>query len=63
MKSLKAEKCNDCWSVEIIDRQTAFSESDVYKLIRQNGLELQNKSYKLNKKGEETDEIIRIFAD
>lgn len=63
MKFLKAEKLKNCWSIEIIDRQIAFTLSDVLKLIRQNGLQIRNKNHKLDKKGESTDEVKGIYAD
>ena len=63
MNHLNAEKCNDSWLVEITNNHIVWTESDVYKLIKQNGLVLRNKNYKLDKDGEPTDEVIGIYAD
>ena len=62
MKSLTAEKVKDCWVVRTTDTRFVFSESDVHKLIRQNGLKERSKIYR-EKDGKETDEVIKIYAD
>lgn len=58
MKYIKAIKCGDKeWVVQIINSQVVDCESDVYKLIKQEGCKVKFK----NKEG--TDEIISIFAE
>ena len=39
MKQLIARKCEDGWLVEVIDSYNVSTESDVQKLIRENGLQ------------------------
>ena len=41
MKTIIAHKVKDGWIVEVIDREHLFSESDVIKLVKQLGLEIQ----------------------
>ena len=41
IKWLKAIKVKDGWSVVIIEREQANSKSDVLRLIKQLGLEIQ----------------------
>ena len=41
IKWLKAIKVKDGWSVVIIDREHLYSESDVLRLIKQLGLDIQ----------------------
>jgi len=67
MKHLKATKCGlqDEWLIEITEKAIVNSKSDVLKTIRQNGLILrpQFTTYKLDKEGKNTKEIIKFFAD
>ena len=51
MKTLAADKVKDGYSVKIIDTRHLPSESDVYKLARQEGLKVKLSSEK------------RIFAE
>ena len=41
IKSLKAVKVKDGWAVEVIDRKHLLLKSDVIKLVKQLGLEIQ----------------------
>ena len=41
IKRLIAHKVKDGWSVEVINRIHLYSESDVIKLIKQLGLDIQ----------------------
>lgn len=40
MKTLKARKTKDAWLITITDTRTAYSEAEVLKEIRENGLEV-----------------------
>lgn len=41
MKTLKASKCKNGWIIEITDRVQVSCESDVLKVIRENGLKIK----------------------
>ena len=41
MKTIIAHKVKDGWVVEIIEREQANSKSDVIKLVKQLGLDIQ----------------------
>jgi len=41
MKILSAVKVKDGWAVEVIDREHLLLKSDVIKLVKQLGLEIQ----------------------
>ena len=41
IKRLIANKVKDGWIVEVINREHAYSKSDVIKLIKQLGLEIK----------------------
>ena len=56
MKQILAEKCKDAWLVEIIDRRIISCESDVLKLVRQEGMKIKDKV-------EEGDIIIKIYGE
>ena len=50
MKYLKAEKCKDGWVITITDRMCVNCESDVFKIIRENGLKINKQlSHKADK--------------
>ena len=69
MKTLIADKCKDGWLIKIIDTRTEYSEGEVYKLARQEGMTKFTKTYKVKKakdkidEPETTDEVIKIFGE
>ena len=44
MKTITAVKCKDAYLVEIKETMTIHCESDVYKLIKQQGLKIKTES-------------------
>ena len=45
MKTITANKVKDGWSVEITDKVHLHSESDVFKFVKQNGLQLKKRFF------------------
>lgn len=60
MKKIKAEKCKDGWLITITDHLLVICESDVYKIIRENGLEVKEQ---LSHKPTKENPNEWIFAD
>ena len=60
-KYLRAVKVKDGWSIKITETHYVSCESDIYDLIRYEGLKLSLKTYK-EIDGKQTDELKTIFA-
>jgi len=63
MKYLTAEKLKDGWLIEETRTGIISNYSDVLKYIKQEGLKIRTKLYKKDKNGNETNKVIKIFAD
>jgi len=63
MKYLTAEKLKDGWLITITTTGSVNSFMSVKDIIKREGLKIRTKFYKKDKNGNETNKIIKIFAD
>ena len=63
MKRLKAEKCKDGWYISLTTNYVLPSEQDVYKLIKQEGMQVRTIIRSVEKDGEQNGDVKEINAD